>query len=162
GLTVRGFLVLIPVVQFAVFLSFRLYSPSRLSPAEEFRRVLAAVTMSISGMVVLAFLFTARGSKLCLALGWSVRLRLAVGLRAAGGDQTDHRHLGLARRPRPGDAGVRGHRAGDQAELRGSGLLPAGADRAGGASLPDAEVQDDGRRRGGSGRSAEAPERGPG
>src|SRR5207244_2285664 len=52
-------------------------------PAEEFRGVLGALTVSISGLVILAFLFNARYSKLWLALAWSVALLLALVTRRA-------------------------------------------------------------------------------
>ncbi len=66
--------VLAPLVYLAVFAGFRLYSLSRLSPAEEFRRILAAVSAAISGLVVLCFWFGLSPHRVSIAMTWALSL----------------------------------------------------------------------------------------
>jgi exopolysaccharide biosynthesis polyprenyl glycosylphosphotransferase len=69
------------LVYLVVFASFGLYSLSRLSPAEEFRRLLEAVSLAVSGMVLLGFWTSKAPQRLNVALTWAFALILALGTR---------------------------------------------------------------------------------
>jgi exopolysaccharide biosynthesis polyprenyl glycosylphosphotransferase len=77
----RDFLLLVlamPVVMVAVFASFHLYEAFRYTPAEEFRRIIFAVSLGLVGLMVFSF-----WSKLELArewVGWSLALSLFLTL----------------------------------------------------------------------------------
>jgi len=67
----RWFLTLVPAIQLAVFSGFKLYSLSRVSPAEEFRRLLGAVSVTIGTVVILGFWFGAQYSRWWIAMAWA-------------------------------------------------------------------------------------------
>lgn len=67
-------LTLVPVLVLAVFATFRLYAAHQLSPAEEFRRILLAVTLTITGLVFLSFWSKAGLSRLWLGSSWLLAL----------------------------------------------------------------------------------------
>lgn len=75
----RTRLVLLALLaQVAIFVSFRLYSVSRLGAAEEFRRLLEAVTMSVLAIVVISFWLRARPGRVWILLTWAGALLLVL------------------------------------------------------------------------------------
>jgi exopolysaccharide biosynthesis polyprenyl glycosylphosphotransferase len=62
------------VVQLLVFASFRLYSLTQLSPAEEFRRLITAVTVTVGVLIVVAFWSGEGRSRLLVGLTWVIGL----------------------------------------------------------------------------------------
>jgi exopolysaccharide biosynthesis polyprenyl glycosylphosphotransferase len=87
------FFGLLLLAQLGVFASFRLYSLSRLSPAEEFRRLIGAVTVSTLAIVILAFWLHRNPSHLWVVLSWAFALALILSIRRLW-----HRYLVDARR----------------------------------------------------------------
>jgi exopolysaccharide biosynthesis polyprenyl glycosylphosphotransferase len=81
------------VAQVGVFAAFRLYSISRLSPAEEFRRLIGATTVSSLAIVILAFWLNRNPAHLWVILSWAFALALVLTLRRLW-----HRFLMEARR----------------------------------------------------------------
>ncbi len=70
-----------PFVVVAVFATFDLYEGYRLAPAEEFRRIILAVSLGLTGLVTLSFWSQASFSRSWLALSWALSLILALGSR---------------------------------------------------------------------------------
>jgi exopolysaccharide biosynthesis polyprenyl glycosylphosphotransferase len=69
------------VVYLAVFASFGLYRLSRLYPAEEFRRIIQAVSLAVSGMFVLGFWTRNSPQRLTAALIWGFALLFSLASR---------------------------------------------------------------------------------
>jgi len=61
---------LAPFILLSVFASFRVYSLSRLSPADEFRRLIIAVSGTVSVLLVFAFWSRAGYSRALILLIW--------------------------------------------------------------------------------------------
>jgi exopolysaccharide biosynthesis polyprenyl glycosylphosphotransferase len=95
-----GFLVLLvlaPMAWVAIFASFHLYSISRLSPAEEFRRVLEATGVAVGVKLAVSFLWNDAGIMGAISHGW---LALAAGLSLLFvliERQAWHKHMGRLR-----------------------------------------------------------------
>jgi exopolysaccharide biosynthesis polyprenyl glycosylphosphotransferase len=70
-----------PFVALPIFAAFRLYSLPRLSPAEEFRRIPGAVSLSIAAFVVIGFWAQANYSRYWLALAWILGVVLVLASR---------------------------------------------------------------------------------
>jgi exopolysaccharide biosynthesis polyprenyl glycosylphosphotransferase len=81
--SVVAFLIAVPIAQLIVFAAFRLYSLSRLSPGDEFRRLLGAVSVSILSLVVVAFWFDVRLFRFWLGVAWVIALILETLCRRA-------------------------------------------------------------------------------
>lgn len=71
-------LALSPIVLILVFGAFRLYQGHRFTPAEEFRRIIFAVSVGVIGLVTLAFWSKATLSRAWLGLSWGLVLVLAL------------------------------------------------------------------------------------
>jgi exopolysaccharide biosynthesis polyprenyl glycosylphosphotransferase len=80
---VNGWLLLVasPLIYLTVFAAFRLYSISRLAAAEEFRRIIAAVSVSVGSLVVVAFWSQRRYTRLLVGLSWVLALLLTLAAR---------------------------------------------------------------------------------
>ncbi|HEY1331952.1 MAG TPA: sugar transferase [Actinomycetota bacterium] len=81
GLKAPGFkpdlvVLLAPLIFVPIYAALRLYSLSRLSPAEEFRRIPAGVSLGISALVVLGFWSKATYSRLWIGMVWGFALLL--------------------------------------------------------------------------------------
>jgi exopolysaccharide biosynthesis polyprenyl glycosylphosphotransferase len=87
-----GALLLAPLVYVGVFAAFRLYSLPRLSPAEEFRRILGAVCVAMSALVVFAFWFDIEPSRFSIAMTWVLSVALTLVFRRFW-----HGHMGRLR-----------------------------------------------------------------
>jgi exopolysaccharide biosynthesis polyprenyl glycosylphosphotransferase len=74
-------LALVPVLVLAMFAGFRLYATHQISPAEEFRRILLAVTLTITGLMFLSFWSNAGLSRLWLGSSWLLALVLTLSSR---------------------------------------------------------------------------------
>jgi exopolysaccharide biosynthesis polyprenyl glycosylphosphotransferase len=77
----RDFLSLLlgtPFVVVAVFGSLHLYEAYRYTPAEEFRRLIWAVTIGVGGLMVLSFWSKADLSRSWVGLSWGFALMLAL------------------------------------------------------------------------------------
>jgi exopolysaccharide biosynthesis polyprenyl glycosylphosphotransferase len=130
-----------------VFAAFRLYSLARLSPAEEFRRIIVAVSVVISLLPVIAFWSRETYSRLWIGYTWAFALLLMLTsrriwhwvmgrLRASGqllfrtvivGDNEEAAHLAESMRaPRLGFRVV-GFVAGKHGSLSGDGPGPMGS-----------------------------------
>jgi exopolysaccharide biosynthesis polyprenyl glycosylphosphotransferase len=72
---------LTPFVTLPVFAAFRLYSLPRLSPAEEFRRIPGAVSLSIAAFVVIGYWSQSLPSRYWLALTWILGVVLVLATR---------------------------------------------------------------------------------
>jgi exopolysaccharide biosynthesis polyprenyl glycosylphosphotransferase len=70
-----------PVIVLAVFAMFHLYDAYRYTPAEEFRRIILAVSVSLTGLVTLSFWSNSDFSRLWLALSWTFAVVFALGSR---------------------------------------------------------------------------------
>jgi exopolysaccharide biosynthesis polyprenyl glycosylphosphotransferase len=78
------FLVLVSVVPFAmvvVYAAFHLYDAYRFTPAEEFRRIILAVSLGVGGVFALSFWSKAEVSRLWLALTWAFAAVAALSSR---------------------------------------------------------------------------------
>jgi exopolysaccharide biosynthesis polyprenyl glycosylphosphotransferase len=76
--TVIAMLLVMPFITPMVFGAFRLYSLSRISPAEEFRRLLAAVSVSWAGLLVIAFWAGRQLDRQFIALVYGLTIVLAM------------------------------------------------------------------------------------
>lgn len=77
----RDFLLLflgLPVVVLGVFSSFHLYEAYRYTPAEEFRRLLLAVTMGVGGLMIVSFWSKADLSRAWVAMSWAFALTFTL------------------------------------------------------------------------------------
>jgi len=70
-----------PFVMIGVFAAFGLYQSHRFTPAEEFRRIILAVSLGLTGLVTLSFWAQAEFSRVWLGLSWGIGLVLALGTR---------------------------------------------------------------------------------
>ncbi len=70
-----------PLVVGSVFTAFGLYHAHRFTPAEEFRRIILAVTVSLIGLVTFSFWSMASLSRSWLALSWALGVCLALAFR---------------------------------------------------------------------------------
>jgi exopolysaccharide biosynthesis polyprenyl glycosylphosphotransferase len=78
------FLVLLlgaPMVVVAVYAAFHLYEAHRFTPAEEFRRIILAVSLGLTGLVTLSFWSQASFSRSWLAVSWALALIVALATR---------------------------------------------------------------------------------
>src|SRR5947199_5635698 len=73
--------ILTPFVFIPIYAAFRLYSLSRLSPAEEFRRIPAAVSLGISALLVFGFWSKSTYSRQWIALTWGFALLFTFATR---------------------------------------------------------------------------------
>jgi exopolysaccharide biosynthesis polyprenyl glycosylphosphotransferase len=80
-LQVRMVLLLTPVLVPLVFSAFRLYAISRMTAAEEFRRLLLAITMIITSTVTLSFWTKASFSRMWIGLAWGFSIVLVLTTR---------------------------------------------------------------------------------
>ncbi len=70
-----------PVTVLVVYTAFGLYHAHRFTPAEEFRRIILAVTVGLIGLVTFSFWSMASLSRSWLALSWAFGVLLALGTR---------------------------------------------------------------------------------
>jgi exopolysaccharide biosynthesis polyprenyl glycosylphosphotransferase len=70
-----------PLVYLSVFASFGLYRLTRLYPAEEFRRIIQAVSLAVSAMVLLGFWTKNAPQRLSVALIWAFSLLFSLATR---------------------------------------------------------------------------------
>jgi exopolysaccharide biosynthesis polyprenyl glycosylphosphotransferase len=70
-----------PLVVLAVFSMFHLYDAYRYTPAEEFRRIILAVSLGLTGLVTLSVASNADFRRLWLALSWTFAIVFALGSR---------------------------------------------------------------------------------
>ena len=63
-----------PLFVVAVFTAFHLYDTHHFTPAEEFRRIILAVSVGLSGLVTLSFWFQGSYSRLWIGLSWALSL----------------------------------------------------------------------------------------
>jgi len=82
-----------PFVILPSFAAFRLYSLSRLSPAEEFRRIPGAVSLAIAAFVVIGFWSRANSSRFWVALTWIFGILVVLATRRGW-----HWYMGRRRR----------------------------------------------------------------
>jgi exopolysaccharide biosynthesis polyprenyl glycosylphosphotransferase len=68
-------------VYLAVFAAFGLYRLQRLSPAEEFRRLLGAVSLAVSATIVLGFWTSRTPQRLSIGLTWVIAMVLTLATR---------------------------------------------------------------------------------
>jgi exopolysaccharide biosynthesis polyprenyl glycosylphosphotransferase len=104
-------LVVTPFATLPIFAAFRLYSLPRLSPAEEFRRIPAAVSLSIAAFVVIGYWAQANYSRFLLALTWVLGVVLVLATRRAW-------HWFMGRRRREGRLAFRTLVVGTNEEAR--------------------------------------------
>jgi exopolysaccharide biosynthesis polyprenyl glycosylphosphotransferase len=74
-------MVLAPTIELAVFAGFRLYSLPRLSPADEFRRIILALSISISLIPLIAFWSKESYSRVWIGLTWAFALLFTLSSR---------------------------------------------------------------------------------
>ncbi|MEP7060746.1 MAG: sugar transferase [Actinomycetota bacterium] len=70
-----------PFVVVAVYAGFHLYDAYRFTPAEEFRRIILAVSLGLTGLVTISFWSLASFSRSWLAVSWALGLILGLGSR---------------------------------------------------------------------------------
>ncbi len=70
-----------PVIVLSVYAAFGLYHAHRFTPAEEFRRIILAVSVSLIGLVTFSFWSMASLSRSWLALSWAIGVLLALASR---------------------------------------------------------------------------------
>lgn len=74
-------MIVAPPVFIGLLAAFRLYSPHRFGPAEEFRRIFYAATVGITGVVTLSFWTKAELSRQWVGVSWALCLLLLLGSR---------------------------------------------------------------------------------
>ena len=104
-------LVVTPFVALPIFAGFHLYSLPRVSPAEEFRRIPGAVSLSIAAFVVIGYWAQANYSRFWLALTWILGVLLVLASRRAW-------HWFMGRRRREGRLAFRTLVVGTNEEAR--------------------------------------------
>ena len=82
-----------PAVMIGILAGFRLYDAHRFTPAEEFRRLILAISLGLSGVVTVSFWSQASFSREWLAVSWGLTLVLVLGTRRLW-----HWHVFRARR----------------------------------------------------------------
>lgn len=78
------FLLVLPGAPFAVvgvFAAFHLYEAHRFTPAEEFRRIILAVSLALTGLVTVSFWSQAAFSRAWLAISWVLGLVFSLSSR---------------------------------------------------------------------------------
>ena len=70
-----------PIVVFVVFAGFHLYEAYRYTPAEEFRRIIMAVSFGVGGLMILSFWSKADLSRMWVAVSWALSTVLTLGSR---------------------------------------------------------------------------------
>jgi exopolysaccharide biosynthesis polyprenyl glycosylphosphotransferase len=81
-----------PVVVLVVNSMFHLYDAYRYTPAEEFRRIILAVSLGLTGLVTFSFWSHADLSRLWLGVSWTLAIVFALGSRRLW-----HWHVGTLR-----------------------------------------------------------------
>jgi exopolysaccharide biosynthesis polyprenyl glycosylphosphotransferase len=71
----------VPLITPVVYLTMRLYRVHQYSTAEEFRRIIVAVSLIISATVMISFWSNASFSRLWMLLSWALGLLLALSVR---------------------------------------------------------------------------------
>jgi exopolysaccharide biosynthesis polyprenyl glycosylphosphotransferase len=74
-------LLVAPFATVALFAVFHLYDAHRFTTAEEFRRVVLAVSVSVVGLATFAFLSKSSASRLWVLLSWALALVLTLATR---------------------------------------------------------------------------------
>jgi exopolysaccharide biosynthesis polyprenyl glycosylphosphotransferase len=74
-------LATVPLITPVVYLTMRLYRAHQYSTAEEFRRIIVAVSLIISATVMVSFWSQASFSRLWMLLSWGLGLLLALSVR---------------------------------------------------------------------------------
>jgi hypothetical protein len=74
-------LLTVPLITPLVYLTMRLYRVHQISTAEEFRRIILAVSLIISATVMVSFWSKASFSRLWMLLSWGLALVLALSVR---------------------------------------------------------------------------------
>jgi exopolysaccharide biosynthesis polyprenyl glycosylphosphotransferase len=74
-------LLTVPLITPVVYLTMRLYRVHQYSTAEEFRRIIVAISLIISATVMISFWSKASFSRLWMALSWGIGLVLALSVR---------------------------------------------------------------------------------
>jgi exopolysaccharide biosynthesis polyprenyl glycosylphosphotransferase len=74
-------LLTVPLITPVVYLTMRLYRVHQYSTAEEFRRIIVAVSLIISATVMVSFWSRASFSRLWMLLSWGIGLVLALSVR---------------------------------------------------------------------------------
>jgi exopolysaccharide biosynthesis polyprenyl glycosylphosphotransferase len=74
-------LLTVPLITPIVYLTLRLYRAHQYSSAEEFRRIIVAVSLIISATVMISFWSKASFSRLWMLLAWALGLLLALSVR---------------------------------------------------------------------------------
>ena len=92
-----GILVLAPVVWVPIFAAFNLYSLSRLSPAEEFRRLFEASGLAVAAKLVLTLLLIHGSIEDALSRGWLLMAWLLALLLVLITRQLWHKYMGRLR-----------------------------------------------------------------
>ena len=79
-----GFLLVLLGAPFAVvgvYAAFHLYEAHRFTPAEEFRRIILAVSLALTGLITVSFWSQEAFSRAWLAISWALGLLLALSSR---------------------------------------------------------------------------------
>ena len=74
-------LLTVPLITPVVYLTMRLYRVHQFSTAEEFRRIIVAISLIISGTVMASFWSKASFSRMWMLLSWALGLVLALTVR---------------------------------------------------------------------------------
>ena len=74
-------LLTVPLITPVVYLTMRLYRVHQFSTAEEFRRIIVAISLIISATVMISFWSKASFSRLWMLLSWGLGLVLALSVR---------------------------------------------------------------------------------
>jgi exopolysaccharide biosynthesis polyprenyl glycosylphosphotransferase len=74
-------LLVTPLFVVAVFAAFHLYDTHHFTPAEEFRRIILAVSVGLSGLITMSFWFQGSYSRGWIALSWALALVFALFFR---------------------------------------------------------------------------------
>lgn len=74
-------LLVAPLVLLGVFAAFRLYEAHRFAPAEEFRRIIIAVSLGVGVLMLTSFWSKAELSRAWVALSWAFALVLVLASR---------------------------------------------------------------------------------
>ena len=140
---INALMVVGPIVWVAIFAAFRLYDLRRLSPAEEFRRTLEAVTVGVFAVAIVvrgasAFIFE-RTATSGLSLAWMGRTWIVALLLVFATRQLWHKYMwhvrkrgDLAYRTLIVGANEEAARIGQVLSTGGSGFQPVGFVRTGG------------------------------
>lgn len=82
-----------PLLMIVVYQAFHLYDAYRYTPAEEFRRIILAVSLGLFGVLALAFWSKTPFSRTWVALSWAFAIIAALGSRRLW-----HKRIGRGRR----------------------------------------------------------------